>query len=716
MTSFDFSDSQYRFTSPVRYFKANDPIYYEVDNIPLKQLHENDLWLRDQIVNVKMSTEGGVERQNINELRPYVEGFDNVVKVKPGRFTARVNDAYNLTPLQIVSKLSFSGVNEYNTWEVAGLSAGTLSIILDRFRQSVALNLNGLAERAFAKVAYLPDAADTTYSRSTTPEISVILGPERAYSQPPYPGLGAVLWTNFNDSRDSSLTPTYYRVRQYDNQTINVGFARLGLAESAFIKKWRGIARTSVVDIPEELSIEIPAFNDQDHFYYNSAGDKIYTNATQRIDLVFIYSKPIDSSSTTIAKFVNGSPTTITRPQLGIVYGAGLGIDYKGSPEKKQVVLSPAGVSKGDFPGTDDTTLPDGTMKMLSHYGDETGANTGFNISGVLVKGSFPSPDDLMNIAPLLDETLNSNNISLIGQSVLPVAYVVVKKNSALNTDGSPILENNDLIDIRPFLRTTELTYNERAGLAAAIPAPSIVNPVVTQAELDYELKRVRDDVISRIPIIPEVEDPSYETIYISNEKTIFLSEPQLVFQKSNQGTEIGTYQNPREWSVGQEVFTSASPIRFAPLQGEISDTYKRYLKSVIVRADSATNQFRDSYPQAFYVGITPANAPVTQTPVWYKGSSSGGTRTREQVTTGGVNTMEIPVFSVDNSPPQLPLIIHSFGTNDNVGLPANSNYTAFTGPNGDYVNTFTLHIIGYKVVETVRFKTVLIPGDSIQG
>ena len=40
--------SQYKFTQPVRYFKANDPYYYEVDNLPVRQLEENILWLKDQ--------------------------------------------------------------------------------------------------------------------------------------------------------------------------------------------------------------------------------------------------------------------------------------------------------------------------------------------------------------------------------------------------------------------------------------------------------------------------------------------------------------------------------------------------------------------------------------------------------------------------------------------------------------------------------------------
>ena len=39
----------YSFVQPIRYYKANDPYYYEVDNIPLRQLEENILFLKDKI-------------------------------------------------------------------------------------------------------------------------------------------------------------------------------------------------------------------------------------------------------------------------------------------------------------------------------------------------------------------------------------------------------------------------------------------------------------------------------------------------------------------------------------------------------------------------------------------------------------------------------------------------------------------------------------------
>lgn len=145
-----FKDSVYRFTDPIRYFKANDPYYWEVDNIPLKQLAENTQWLKDQIVggikNIK------VTRADIDELRPFVEGTNNVIKVKPGRFSARINDAYDLTPLQRITQLLGESVGEFNVWVADTTNNTQMTAILDRIKSTLAidsLNLNGLSERAF---------------------------------------------------------------------------------------------------------------------------------------------------------------------------------------------------------------------------------------------------------------------------------------------------------------------------------------------------------------------------------------------------------------------------------------------------------------------------------------------------------------------------------------------------------------------------------------
>ena len=41
--------ASYSFTQPIRYYKANDPYYYEVDNIPLRQLEENVLYIKNRL-------------------------------------------------------------------------------------------------------------------------------------------------------------------------------------------------------------------------------------------------------------------------------------------------------------------------------------------------------------------------------------------------------------------------------------------------------------------------------------------------------------------------------------------------------------------------------------------------------------------------------------------------------------------------------------------
>jgi hypothetical protein len=149
-----------------------------------------------------------------------------------------------------------------------------------------------------------------------------------------------------------------------------------------------------------------------------------------------------------------------------------------------------------------DTFVAPGKPKILQSISDynNVGPNSlvGTKVNGVTVRGSFPSPDDLLNLAPALvssglisfqgeeDETLIPN----IGQSVLPIAYIVSRKDQF----G---LVAEDIIDIRPFFRTTELTYNERVGIAAASPPLSFANPVATK----YDVEKLRQEIFP--PTVP---------------------------------------------------------------------------------------------------------------------------------------------------------------------------------------------------------------------
>lgn len=477
-----YFDSPYKFTDPIRYFKANDPIYWEVENIPIKQLEENVRWVKSQVEGVLgsvaqtvSSLQGEVnnslgsfeiDRSKFSELRPYVDGTNNILKVKAGKFSARINDAYDINVLQTI--LQTGGIDNLskNEWQVQTLAASSLRSIVEKFRQDAFfVGANGLAERIFTFEIATPD----------TPANIQGLNPVR------YPGHQGWGWW-----RDATR-----EARTYPYETTRGPLYTLSWAESEFIKRWRGVTRTAIVNVPSELTVEIPAFDPQDHYYTDFQNVKQLLPATQRIDLVFIYTKPVDTSSTTIRSFgADGlTPKKITTPQLGIVKGAGVGInlyrpDNNGSPATGFDIITKF---------SDSTT-----QRILSHHGDEIGPNLGFGS----IKGSFPSPDDLMNIAPLLCENLETSDFRLIGQSILPVAYVVVRESAELNQNAAPIINSSDVIDIRPFFRTTELTYNERAGIAAATPQLSLANPVATEAYVDYHIEQISNNLGSQIQVV----------------------------------------------------------------------------------------------------------------------------------------------------------------------------------------------------------------------
>lgn len=468
-----FSPSNYKFTDPIRYFKANDPYYYEVDNIPLKQLQENCNFLKDQFEALSLEVED-FDRSKFAELKPYSVDQTNIVKVKPGRFTARVNDGYNLSPLQILERIG--GINaEFFTESITDYNYKTnidetIKETLDKFKEKLAANstdMNGLYERLFTWSMVTPNTSEDIESTLNIRENGRLV----AYDT----GLVSSITQGINS-----------RFLQ------NEGLAWASVIENEFIKKWRGIARTSIVDVKEELEIEIPAFNSQEFFYIDSDGEKQYLNADHRIDLLFIYSKPIDVASTTIAKFDSlGQPITITQPALGIVKGAGIGVNLKNNPLASNTAFNTRIV--------DD----DGNPLILPNVSDELSENTGF----LNVKGSFPSPDDLMNLTPLISEDLESSDIRLIGQSILPIAYIVVRNEAESNIYGVPIITNSDIIDIRPFFRTAELSYNERAGIAAATPPISLANPVVTQNYVQGITKKLSDLSINNQTSIVNLRD-----------------------------------------------------------------------------------------------------------------------------------------------------------------------------------------------------------------
>lgn len=450
-------ESSHKFIDPVRYFKENDPYYWEVDNIPLKQLQENCLWLKDQIEIIL--GEEGLGRASFTELQPYTTGDNNIVKVRKGRFTARINDAYSLTPLQKIEKLTTSAF-DISKFEInpSGLTPNELINKLSDFISESSYNLNGLIERTLS------------WPTSKNVADSNVVGFE-AYDQ-------------FNTSplpkfvtQDLGKWPLFQNLPFLNEFSQGNDPVTLQQMSIEFCRQFRGVARTAIVDVPEELEIEIPDFDVNDFGYYNESGQFIlFENPSVRIDLLFIYSKPVDSDVTTIASFGgNNTAKIITKPTLGLVRGAGVFLSKNTSIDGVESVNSLDG---------------EGNSQILAQIADSNISTNGFQ--DLNVHGSFPSPDDLMNLAPLISEKLQQNDPRLIGQTILPVAYVVVRSNQILSTEGVPVINAADVIDIRPFFRTTELTYNERAGIAAAVPSPSLANPVATKFVVEENIKNIK--------------------------------------------------------------------------------------------------------------------------------------------------------------------------------------------------------------------------------
>jgi len=293
-----YKPSSHAFTSPVRYFKANDPYYWEVDNMPIQQLESNILWLKDQISVGGVLEVGDVRRSNFLELRPASTGDNRIVTVEPGRFMGRVNDAYGTG----ISNLVVDAYTNYKSSIFGKQVSNTIpNSVLQKLVGNVVSSIlgnNGLYQYLQTHVsnAFLSDTVG--FGNFFTFDVKNDLGISNIYN---IPKIKLALW------QQDTTTHNYYPIKT-DLQQLAVEWTRA----------WGAPFRTALVNVEKKISIEIPPFSDDD-----------YTNNTSyvpavRVDLLFIYTKPIDASSTTIAKPIGNTPGYITSPQLGIVKGAGV--------------------------------------------------------------------------------------------------------------------------------------------------------------------------------------------------------------------------------------------------------------------------------------------------------------------------------------------------------------------------------------------------------
>lgn len=467
----------YQFTQPIRYYKANDPYYYELDNLPIRQLEENILYIKGLLEGSGDTTGGYLTENseisilNIKQLKPKAEG-GRTVAVNSGRFISRVNDAFDIS--KPLNKLVFNGVAAQHQVGIPPIDQEWVETNRDTVwndfvgakASTKAYNINGLETRYTFHST--PGTMGTGWTPTTEGHGSSV------GSHPHYAGVTTANSSRWPGSNHLGLlSPTIW------SPTGSWVAELLPTVHLAFVQMWRGVFRTSVVDFPD-ASIEIPAWDDNDFFYRDSDDAVVLIDADQRIDLLVAYSLPVDSSSTTLNNyetgFCNGAspdPTTITIPTLGLVRGAGIGI-------KKNDSSNPLSINTLD--GCEEAGTA-GSARIAANSSDsEVGSNVGIRrIDGTMVHGSFPSPDDLLNLAPNIALGTDADSWNLIGQAALPLAYIVVTK-------GQATITADDIIDIRPFLRTTEFTYNERAGIAGANPPLSFANPAVGSWQLQQAI------------------------------------------------------------------------------------------------------------------------------------------------------------------------------------------------------------------------------------
>ena len=490
----------YTFTQPVRYYKSNDPYYYEIDNIPIRQLEQNILYLKQNIEDALSGEDGEgtayltqnseIDLTKIKQLRAkLVEG--RTIQVNAGKFTARVNDVYGKTNPLINLVRTSAGLGESElgipiiipefgtSWATSALDA-----IWDSFTDgatTTAFNMNGL-ETAYT-FHQTPGSLGGAWETSTAAAQSIFSG-EGSENYPHYVTgeVGNLIrWPLQTQGPLTQKTLSTYTIKNLQNLHL------------AFVKMWGSAFRTAVVDFPQSF-IEVGNWSDNDYYYYDDNGVKQnISGVEQRIDLLFAYTMPIDVSSAAINDYTDIiedsnaalQPKQIIAPRLGIIRGAGVGLSKTYADQETNSILTKEGSGDQGQPGS---------LRILSNKNDQlTSSNYGItNSEGTRIHGSFPSPDDLVNQAAnlVLEAETDRNALQLVGQTALPLAYIVVKK-------GQASILQADIIDIRPFLRTAELAYNERAGIGSANPPLSFSNPAVGAFQLKDSIQKVNTKIES---------------------------------------------------------------------------------------------------------------------------------------------------------------------------------------------------------------------------
>ena len=424
--------SENKINKNIRYYLPNDPYFYEVDNLPLKDLLENDDRLQTQVDTLKAQFDVVQGRSTFGELKPFSEAGN------PGNFMARVDSGSDrYTGLEETKDLGLHSnpTNTVNTIDIETENA-----------QDIA---GGSARTALVRLHKHADG--------TIPSVALTAGvaadyPEDANSAPPAYRLDLV----------------YVRgTKAEDQDGGGETGATLGVIRGAyFIKGPNGFSGRSGSSLPRK----------------GDAGSQTMIQNVNDVspDLIQAKINPTD-----------GRPlyTTVPTPDLTLHHN----------------------------PGVSPISFGDGTSV------------------------------DKQDLAQYLDANENRN----MG---CPVAYVLVPFNYI---EGTHIPEEN-IIDVRPFFRTNELTLPERQAIATA-DIPSILNPFMTAKstikKFSSEVARsagapvIQDQIDSLQTLIDNLQT-QVNNIPIVGEQTVGTSVHWLDTPKAIISNAGGTHPAPKPYNI----------------------------------------------------------------------------------------------------------------------------------------------------------------------
>lgn len=487
--------SENKINKNIRYYLPNDPYYYEVDNLPIKDLLDNDDRLQIQIDQLKAQFDVVQGRSTFGELKPFSEaGNPGRIFVNPGNFMARVD----------------SGSDRYT----------------------------GLEETQ--------DISDNSNPTNTVNTINIET-------------------KNAQDIAGGTARTALVRLHKHADGTIPSVVLTAGVA----------------ADYPEDANSAPPAY---------------------RLDLVYVRG--------TKAEDQDGGPET--GATLGVIRGA-------------YYIKGPNG-----FSGRSGSNLArkDTDATMIQNVNDVSPDLIQAKINpadGRTLYTTIPTPDLTLHhnstTAPIsfgdgasldkadLAQYLDANENARMG---CPIAYVLVPFNYI---EGTHIPEEN-IIDVRPFFRTNELTLPERQAIATA-DEPSILNPFVTAKSarkyMTTEVNRAsnRTDIQNQIYAV-ESSIPTFSAtqdfaVFGKIQNQLFAEDPTMSRQSNPQLT-LASPLMPGSWMC------------WVTQHSGVSHSYRNMEIALVNEANTIVygklllhgNQFNsddDSYFTAMLKATIPANA-----------------------------------------------------------------------------------------------------------